>query len=944
MQEADAQARGELLERSAELARLGALIAAAGDGRGAVAFIEGEAGIGKTTLLEAAVELATSSGVSVLRARAGQLEREVGWNLVRQLFGAVIRTGPERRDLLQGAAALAAPALGLSPGSDTGALHGLYWLTAELAEQGPVLLAVDDAHWGDLASLQYLAYLAERVEDLPVVLSVTIRRGEDLPDPLAIVASRPRTEAILLEQLSPMAGAELARETLGVRVEDRFCEACYRATSGNPFLLRELLTQLRRDGVEPTTASAEEVGRITPASVSRSVLLRLSGLPADARALATAVSVLVEGSLPESAALVGLRTERAAEAADALAIAGILAPGMPLRFVHAIVREVVYGELPPLRRTRLHRQAAQTLAEQRHHKRAAAQLLETLPEGDPWVVAQLSAAAHAALAEGAPAIAASLLQRAVREPPGEQELVGVLVTLGRAEAAAGGPLAAQRLSEAVELTSEPRERAQIEFELGRLLYLAGRPGDSADAFDSGLRDLREDARGDPSLMAELQAGWLTVARLEIRLRSKAEEMTHAIAANPPLGGSYGERALLAHVAGQLTFEGAPYEQAIELAYQALGDGELIRQETSDGLSWVAAMGALGWGDDFDGFEALQQEALADARRRGSVLGFATAMYGNNFTDYYRGKLAEAVADAEHAIAAERDGWRHFLTSARAQLGWALIELGEVDSAVAQLDQAQVDAGLEQISAQALVLEARARIELIRGEPKRALQSALAAGKVFTDARISNPSILPWRSRAAIAAGATGDRERAEELLEEELALARRFGAPRPIGVALIAAGIVRGASGVEALEEATETLAGSPARLEHARALVMLGAALRRKGSINAARDRLGRGLDAAVSCGATMLEERARLELAAIGVRPQRRPVTGVESLTPAERRVAESAIEGFTNREIAQSLFVSLRTVETHLTHCYQKLCIESRSELAAALGAAEPRSTSD
>jgi DNA-binding CsgD family transcriptional regulator/tetratricopeptide (TPR) repeat protein len=938
----DAGAR--LLERSEELGRVRARVAEAAAGTGSVLLIEGEAGVGKTTLLEAAVGLAAEDGLRVLRARAGQLEREVGWNLVRQLFDEVIRAGASSRStLLRGAAGLALPALGLRPGSDAGALHGLYWLTAELAEQGPLVIAVDDAHWGDLVSLHYLTYLAERIDDLPIVLAVTVRRGEELPGPLTILASRPRSEVMSLRELSAAASAELARGTLGTQADDGFCEACFEATRGNPFLLYELLRQLGRDGVDPTTASASEVGRITPASVRRSVLLRLSRLPEDSRELATAIAILGEAGLPEAAGLAAIEPEQVSHSADTLSTVGILAPGTPLQFVHAIVREVVYAELPPLQRARLHRQAAQVLAEQGHLKRAAAQLLETIPESDPWVVVQLRAAAAAALAEGAPAIASSLLQRAVREPAGGQELAGILVTLGRAEAAAGGPNAAQRMSQAVELTSEPRDRAEIQLELGRLLYLAGRPGAAAEAFDAGLRDLAGDSNGDRSLVAELQAGWLTVARLEIPLRSKAEEMTHAIAADPPMGGSYGERALLAHISGQLTFEGAPREQAIELAYRALGDGELIRQETSDGLSWVAAMGALGWGDDFDGFEALQQDALADARRRGSVLGFATAMYGNNFSHYYRGMLAEAVADAEQAIAAERDGWRHFLTSARAQLGWALIELGELDSAAAQLDQAAVDAALEQTSAQGLVLEARARIELIRGEPQLALQSALAAGKVFTDARISNPSILPWRSRAAIAADATGDRERAEELLGEELELARRFGAPRPIGVALIATGIVRRAEGVQALEEAVTTLATSPAGLEHARANVMLGAALRRKGSINAARDRLGLGLHAAESLGASMLEERARLELSATGVRPQRRPVIGVESLTPAERRVAESAIGGLTNREIAQSLFVSLRTVETHLTHCYQKLGIQARGELVAALGAVEPRSNS-
>ena len=308
-------------------------------------------------------------------------------------------------------------------------------------------------------------------------------------------------------------------------------------------------------------------------------------------------------------------------------------------------------------------------------------------------------------------------------------------------------------------------------------------------------------------------------------------MTHAIAADPPPGGTYGERALLAHVAGQLTFDGEPRERGIELAYRALGGGELIRQETSDGLSWVAAMGAIGWGDDFDGFEALQLEALEDARGRGSVLGYATAMYGYNFTHYYRGRLGDAIDDARRAIDAERDGWRHFLTASRAQLAWALIEQGELEAAEAQLDQALVDAALEGTSAQALVAEARARIQLLRRDPAGALESALAGGEVLTSARIPNPSILPWRSRAAIAAGAVGDRDRAEELLSEELELARRYGAPRPIGLALTASGIVRGGDGIPVLEEAVAILEPSPARLEHARALVMLGSALRRKGS-----------------------------------------------------------------------------------------------------------------
>jgi DNA-binding NarL/FixJ family response regulator len=141
---------------------------------------------------------------------------------------------------------------------------------------------------------------------------------------------------------------------------------------------------------------------------------------------------------------------------------------------------------------------------------------------------------------------------------------------------------------------------------------------------------------------------------------------------------------------------------------------------------------------------------------------------------------------------------------------------------------------------------------------------------------------------------------------------------------------------VEALEEAVEVLARSPARLEHARAMVLHGAGLRRRGKVTAARDRLRAGYDAAAALGATVIAERARLELSAVGVRPRRARLSGLESLTPAELRVASAAADGMTNREIAESLFLSLRTVETHLTHTYQKLGIEARKELAAALGA--------
>ena len=180
------------------------------------------------------------------------------------------------------------------------------------------------------------------------------------------------------------------------------------------------------------------------------------------------------------------------------------------------------------------------------------------------------------------------------------------------------------------------------------------------------------------------------------------------------------------------------------------------------------------------------------------------------------------------------------------------------------------------------------------------------------------------------------RDEALELVSAELADARRIGLPRGIGVALRTLGILEaGDDGRSHLEQAVAVLADSPARLEHARSLVELGAALRRDRSRTAARPLLRDGLDLATRCGAIRLAERARTELAASGARPRRAHASGRDSLTPSELRIARIAAVGRTSQEIAQALFVTTKTIDAHLNHTYAKLGINSRKQLAAALG---------
>ncbi len=900
-------------------------------------MIEGPPGVGKTTLLAAAGTLAAVAGLAALVAGAGPLETDLAWNVVRQLFASVIQAGEgDQAELLSGAAALASTPLGLRERhGGSGGLHGLYWLTARLARRSPLLIAVDDAQWADEPSLRYLDYLAQRIGDLPILAVLATRSGAEDCEPLREIAANPSTDVMTLRELSPAASASLTRAEFGPGAADGFCAACFEATNGNPFLLSELIDQLRREDVEPGGAGAVAIAGLMPDAIVRSVLLRLSRLPDDARELASAIAILgADAGLAEAAALAGLPADRAAQGADALVSAAILAPAPSLSFAHPIVHGAVYRQLPAHSRARGHREAAGILAAAgAGSDRVATQLLASEPAGDAWVVQCLRDAASAAMRAAAPGSAAELLERAIREPPPEADRAEILVELGRAQLASGRGDPAARFEQAIALHAEPRDRAEVMLELGRALYVGGRPEAAAGALERGIAELQSGGADAAPLVAELQAAWLSVARTEPALRGRASALAHEIAERPPRGETHGERALLSQVAGELTFDAVPRERPLELARLALADGKLIQEETSDGIAMWAALGALGWGDDFDGYEAAHAALIADARRRGSVVGFAAASYGLSFSHYYRGRLAEAIADAEQALAIERHGWAQFLTAARAQLAWALIDCGDLAGAAATLDGAERNESSEQ----GLVLEARARLELARGDPRAALAAALAAGRVFEAGLITNPSIAPWRSRAAVAAAQLGDTARAEEFLVDALALARRYGAPRPIGVALSAVGQVRsGTAGLEALEEAVEVLAGSPARIEHARALILYGAALRRQRRIKPAREPLLNGLDLAAGCGAGALEERARAELVAAGARPRRPRLSGVESLTPAELRVAELAAGGTANREIAESLFVSLRTVETHLTHVYRKLGIRSRAELSEALAA--------
>jgi DNA-binding CsgD family transcriptional regulator len=922
-----------LLERDRELAVIAGVL---GADEGALLVLEGAAGLGKTSLAAEARRRAAAAGRLVLSARGAELEREHPFGVALQLLERPLRSATEdrRRRLLAGSAGLAVPLLfgtGAGAEGEQPLLHGLFWLVQNLTEETSAMVIVDDAHWTDPSSLRFLLYLAHRIEELPLTIVVAARPGEaDAPPELASLVGHRAARRLALEHLSAVAIDRLVRRARP-DADRAFADACAAVTGGNPFLLAALLDTVLAGGAPADADAARRVAGSAPEVVVGSVIARLERLGPAAADLARALSVLSDGSpLRRAARLAGLDLDAAAEAAAALAAASIIEPD-PLRFVHPLLRTAVHDTIPVHHRAALYGRAGRHLHEEgAPPEQVAATLLHARSEADPWTVDVLRAAARRAVAEGASGSAATYLRRALEEPPAEAARTGVLFELGSAEALSGDARGVERVRESLAHVADPAQRARMSLRLASLLHPLGRGVEAAATLQQALDDL--DGR-DPELALELEAAWLTVGRLELSLRPAAMSRLQ-VRARELRGESPLERVLLALEADRRVLAGEPRDTVLDVAARAWAGGLLLAEQASQSWAPMAALAAMGWSDDFDAFEAGFRQIQADARRRGLVLAHATATYGLAFSHYYRGRLADAVADLQAAIDVRHLGWRENLPAACAQLAWALIDQGRLDEADGALSLPELD-GLRDNVGYALVIDARARLAMQRGRAAEALRSLAAVGAVARSAGIHNPGCLPWRSHAALAAARVGNRDQATALVEDDLRLSRRFGAPRPIGMALRVSGLLSGGdAGIEQLREAVTTLERSPAELELCRALVDHGAALRRAGRRRDAREPLRRGLDMAQRFGAAPLEQRARDELLAAGGRPRDRTLTGTDSLTPSERRVATMAATGLTNREIAEALFVTPKAVEWHLRHTYRKLNIPGRGHLAGGL----------
>jgi DNA-binding CsgD family transcriptional regulator len=933
-----------LLERERELQTLREGLDRARAREGTLLLIEAPAGVGKTTLVRAARTAGEQAGMMPLEARGSELEQPFAFGVVRQMLEPAVSSEAGRADLFAGVAAPAArlfePGERRASGADVEfeALHSLYWLVVNIADRSPALVLVDDCQWADRDSLRFLGYLAQRIEGLPITM-VLARRPLDSavagaaaePGSLwAHVASRPSAIALYPRPLSERAAVALAREYLGAEAAEEFCRACHAATGGNPLFLRELLRALDASGVVPSEDAASQVQAVGPAAVSRFVLHRLAALGPAATELARAVAVLGDDSELTLAGLVsGLSEAAARQAADDLVRADIFVHAERLGFVHPVVRAALYEDLAPGERQARHAAAAEALtAEGVPAERVTAHLLLAAPTGDQRRVETLRSAAASAARRGAPRAAAEYLSRALAESPAGPERAEILAELGRYEVATMQFEAAEKhLRAAVTPEATLTTRVSAASWLGRCAIVSG--GRSAQAAADALSSLAAELRPlDQERSLELGSELLMVTMSVPQLLSGPPELVRRFA--DLAGGHPGFEAVARlYRAQEQRLLGAPAASAMEDLQAALTAGLPPVAETN---ALLTTLWTLRLGEQYEPVARLLDMALERARREGHAARQGIVHGHRAAIALAQGSLRDAQVEAETGLLLVENPHVVFVQLVAVAMV-VHIERGELEAA-ADLARAGESVGVaeDRLYLDEL-LTARGRLRIAEGRVEEGVADLLWCGQRLKALGVVWPG--EWRVFAAPALAVLGQNESAAKLAREQLAVARRFGAPGALGRSLRAAALAIGAGeALGLLQEAVSVLEHSAARLELAHALADLGAELSRRGRRTEGRYVLRRAITLADQCGAIVLAERAMAELHTGPGRRARMELTGRGALTAAEWRVCRQAAEGYTNREVAQALFVTEKTIERHLSSAYQKLGIRSRFQLAAAI----------
>lgn len=934
------------LERDEEIARIEAALDDAAAGNGRVLVIEGNAGIGKTHLIGATRDLAAERGFGRLRATGDELEAALAWGVVRQMVERSISrySGEIREAILAGPTGKALAALDAAPTSASAAdaevartLHALWWVAVDLSSSRPLLITVDDAQWSDEPSLRFLAYLARRVSDLPIALVVATRPPGQPSGPLAELADSRQADRMLPGPLTREGVTELGK-TRGTPLAAAVVDAIHEASGGNPFLAGALLDELaalQRDPSDPDTAS--EVARLGPAVVSRSVLARL---PEEASRLAGAAAVLGSRCDPwQAASVAGLPADVLADTVDTLVTAHVFSnhAGV-LTFTHPVIREAVLAALGSVQVGALHARAATSLYGDRVPADRVAVHLAAAPRGTLPEAAEIyRKAAAMCTAAGNPAMAATHLRRAFDESPGDVEIEA---ELGMALLHAGDTVEARDHLRAAAVASD-LHRARLLAAATTATSLLDGPAAAVREITTHLAEWPTTGREAARLVLETRLGVLR----QFLPDQRAAAVQHLASFADLDGATPDERTLLSLLAQSSRYDGSDHHATARIAGRALAGGALFEDALASSeamVGWVLSVMALASADRTNDARAEVDAALERVRRDGSPMEYAMVANTAMFLAWRCGDVAATEAHGESSAAAIRP-WEltpqvQAVRATVAHFGaYAAFEQCDRVRAKQLIDTFDAETeGAPTIVSTLWLHEVRARIALGREEYERALAEAYALRDAMAAAGLESP-LVTWRVPAAFALQRLGRDEAAIELANEHLEIARRWGAPTDVGAGLRLVGRIAASDAEERvtiLEEAIDVLTLSPNRLELAKAMLHQGEAMRVVRRRSDARERLTRSLELGRACGSTDVVRAAEDGLEALGDRPRRFVPVGADSLTASERRIADLALGGRSNRDIAHELFVSPKTVENHLGRIYTKLGINGRRQLAGVL----------
>ena len=707
--------------------------------------------------------------------------------------------------------------------------------------------------------------------------------------------------------------------------EPAFSAALESGSGGNPLYLVALLDAVRNQGLAPTAEHAPHVLELGPRAVSYGVSTRLSRLPSEAADLLRAAAILGDQTeLSVAAALAGLDKTTALEAASALVRADLLRRETPVEFMHPVVRTAVLEDMTAVERIGGHRRAAEVLLDAGAlPEQAAAHLAQTLPDHDPFVVATLRQAAKRSLAQGAPEAAVTYLRRALQEPPSSEHRLDVLYELGVAELNGNAFEASEHLREAVAALTDAADRPDILLAYSHSLIATDQPKEAIDILQSVSDRVRDTNR---DLHLRLEARLIVGTQFEPEFHQLRTQRLEALRTGELETGS-GAGLVLAQWALEEARRGVSRGSAIDYAHRAHALGVLSRMDEL--LFAMNSLYALTLAGEPEEAARALTVAVAAAQRQGDILNVSLSYLVRGIARYDQGNLLGAEEDVRMSDFVE---WPGLQAERASYLADVLLERGETEESNDLIERMPA---VREPGFMIHFLQTRGNLRLETGRSEQALADFLEAGSITGVLGIENPAYAPWRSQAALSLHRLDRQSEARELASVELEFSRRWGAARTVGISLRALGMVEGGhDGELLLREAADLLAPSPASLEHARVLVDLGASLRRGNRRKEARQLLREGVDLAHECGARRLVERGNAELAASGAHPRTMLSSGGEALTASERRVAHMAAEELSNKQIAQALFVTVKTVEMHLGRVYRKLDIGSRKELPAAL----------